>query len=831
MAEGAWLRRAAPLVLMAASGFAALGCQIVWTQRAGIWLGHEGLAALAVVAAFFGGLALGAATLALRIARSTRPGRWYAACELLVALWSVLLVWALAPAGELLAGLLGRTPAPAWQLLVAFGGSFLLLLPATAAMGATLPAMERVAAGWGRGGHALPALYAANTAGAVAGVLAAAFWLAPALGLMRVSLLCAALNAACAAGAWALQRRAQPPTPAPVAQPRATRLSVQLAVTGFLGIGYEVLALRVLSQVCENTVFTFANLLAVYLVGTALGAAAHARWAPAEGVEGDGRITNRLLAALALAVLAGAATLWGAELHRATLVQALGGGYGGELLAEASLALAAFGLPTVVMGALFSQLCLQARAAGLALGTALARNTAAAALAPLLFGALLLPALGAKVALLTVAAGYLLLLPVRAWKGALPLLPAAAAVAVAVLAPPLRFVQVPEGGRIASLHEGRDAVVSVVEDAQGVAVLRIDNRQQEGSSASAWADGRQALLPLLLHQAPRRALFLGLGTGVTAGTAARWDAALQVEAVELLPEVVAASARFGTPEGRRALQVHSADARRFVRLPGAAYDVIVADNFHPARSGSAALYTVEHFEAVRARLADDGLFCQWLPLHQMDRATLRSIVRSYQAVFPGAHAMLATLSLQTPTLGLVARRDGRPFSAPPPPPRAADYGLDERLAVLGSFVAGPPALRRFADGAPPNTDDRTVVRYLAPRITYAPDSTAAERLLALTRELGVTAPSVATLDAADAERLAAYLRARNGFIEAGQHVQPSGDVRGMLAQVQQPLLALLRISPEFAPAREPLLRMADALQALDPDAARALREEIARTGR
>ncbi len=46
-----------------------------------------------------------------------------------------------------------------------------------------------------------------------------------------------------------------------------------LAATGLLGIGYEVLVVRVLSQVTENTVYTFAMLLAVYLVGTALGAA------------------------------------------------------------------------------------------------------------------------------------------------------------------------------------------------------------------------------------------------------------------------------------------------------------------------------------------------------------------------------------------------------------------------------------------------------------------------------------------------------------------------------------------------------------------------------
>ena len=53
------------------------------------------------------------------------------------------------------------------------------------------------------------------------------------------------------------------------------------------------------------------------------------------------------------------------------------------------------------------------------------------------------------------------------------------------------------------------AAVSVVEDANGVASLHINNRQQEGSSATLFADARQALLPVLLHPA-RRALFLGL---------------------------------------------------------------------------------------------------------------------------------------------------------------------------------------------------------------------------------------------------------------------------------------------------------------------------------
>ena len=70
------MRRVAPLSMMAASGFAGLGYQIIWTQQCSLWLGHESAAVLAVVAAFFGGLALGGLLLGARIERSRHPAYW-----------------------------------------------------------------------------------------------------------------------------------------------------------------------------------------------------------------------------------------------------------------------------------------------------------------------------------------------------------------------------------------------------------------------------------------------------------------------------------------------------------------------------------------------------------------------------------------------------------------------------------------------------------------------------------------------------------------------------------------------------------------------------------
>src|SRR5262249_33419682 len=148
---------------MVASGFAALGYQIVWTQQATVWLGHESAAVLAGVAAFFGGLGLGALALGPRIDRSERPARWYAGGGAAIGLWSLALAFLIAPASSGLLALTGPRPSPLWQWSVAFFGTFLLLLPATAAMGATLPAMERVLARMQREGSSIAALYAGNT--------------------------------------------------------------------------------------------------------------------------------------------------------------------------------------------------------------------------------------------------------------------------------------------------------------------------------------------------------------------------------------------------------------------------------------------------------------------------------------------------------------------------------------------------------------------------------------------------------------------------------------------------------------------------------------------
>ena len=817
------------------SGFAGLGYEIVWARMLAVSLGHEIIAVLGVITALFAGLSLGSLLLGQRIARSVRPALWYAGCEIAMGLWALTLIPLSPLVGSLVAALVPVDADPNWQWFVAFAFPFFLLLPATLAMGATLPALEAVLARQTAHRTAVGRVYAANTIGAVAGTLATVFLVIPTLGLSATLVLCAILNFACAAGMWRCAGEGQT-HPIPRSGSGGGTL-VPLFVTGLLGIGYEVLTVRVLSQLLENTIYTFAILLATYLAGTALGAVVR-NWLARR--RGGAALTSVLVAATALAAIGGAALLGLSDGVLLVLRDALPATMTGRLGAEFGVAALVFLPVTVAMGALFTQLAQTASDHAGGMGRALAANTIGAALAPIVFGPVLLPLIGAKSAFALIALAYLLALPnLRR-----PALATAAMVLVAtlalVLAPvSLRFVPIPPGGALVWHRDGVIAAVSVVRNGAGDQYLQVNNHFRMGGNASMRSDHRQAHIPLLLHPSPKRALFLGLGTGATL-SAAGDHRGLVADGVELVPEVVETFPLFASsaPQiGRNAdIRVHVADARRFVRARGDLYDVIVADLYHPSVDGSGALYAREHFAAIKDKLAEDGLFCQWLPLHQLDIVTLRTIVRTFLDVFPDTSAYLAQFSVETPLVALIGRRAPRAYPADWLERRAGDPGLSASLAALGLrdslslfglYLAGAAELQDFAKFGRLNTDDRPFVAAEAPRAAYAASETPAERLVTLLAALRPRPEEL--LGAADEHarhRLAAYWQARDGYLKMGAHTLTAKASRDFIASIAPGLIDLVRTSPDFEPAYLPVLAMARQLAVSDPNSARRLLETL-----
>ena len=289
--------------IVAASGFAGLGYEIVWTRQLSLALGTEMMAVLGAVAGFFGGLALGAFALDRPIRRARSPRTVYAALEAVIGLWGLVSVWLLPIAGRALAPLLGTEPAPVLLWAASFALPTLVLLPATVAMGGTLTALERMTRD-GRGEAPRQRRRLRREHRRRRGRNAGFHVLAD--------------SGARTFRNAALPRRCERPVRVGDARDRTEsdrtiaaadearpgtigglRLVITLFATGLLGIAFEVLVVRLAAQVMQDTVYTFAGLLAAYLLGTAAGGLV---WQRAGRHARDGSL-GWLLAGTALACL------------------------------------------------------------------------------------------------------------------------------------------------------------------------------------------------------------------------------------------------------------------------------------------------------------------------------------------------------------------------------------------------------------------------------------------------------------------------------------------------------------------------------------------------
>jgi spermidine synthase len=821
-----------------ASGAAGLGYEVVWTRWLSLGLGHEMPSMLAVVAAFFGGISIGAWTLDAKIRQSDKPSHWYAACEACIGLWGVSsIVWA--PYLNRWTPLwIGVDPSPMRHWLVAFLAPLLALLPATMAMGASFPAYERLVARAHGSAKMVASLYAANTFGAIVGVFLTTTWLIELVGYAWTLSILAVLNLACAGGVLLLrplEDKTREPPAAPFSDapsPRALDRSIWLS--GFLGIGYQVLCVAVLARATENTVYSFAGALAVFLLGTAMGAAIYHHYGERFTFGSGLRLalpTLGLTTAGSIAVLS-----QGRELH--DYLQSLhSGDIAGVLRSELALAGLVMLVPAAAMGFLFSHLLQTARASASGLGRSLGINTLGSAMAPFAFGVVLLPSMGAKWALLIIAAAYFAWMFVIVSPGRREyVLLGAAFVLLFVLPDDLLLIASEERSQIVAAREGLMGTVSVYQtSAEGDRQLRVNNRFIMGGTGRGFLERRMGLMPLLLHGHPKRALFLGVGAGATLGQAARYPL-LEVSAAELLQDVVDVLPEFRSIDPVSNVPIHVADARRFVRATDRLYDVVVADLFHPARDGAGLLYTLDHYETIRTKLSAGGVFVQWLPLYQMSVETFRTIVRSFVEAFPHASAYLGHFNVDSPVIGLLGSIEPRSYDmdwyrATLPKDRSVHSALEQlaltqEIDLFGSLLADDDTLRKFSADAARNTDDRPSLVFTAPRFLY--DRTA-KRYGVLRQLLESWTPTAALVtraleleDAASAERIARFARARDLYLLS--HIS-----RFEPKSPGEPLDLLLKSageSPDFRTAYVYAVQVAIDVHPHDPVTSRGILERL-----
>jgi Spermidine synthase len=196
--------------------------------------------------------------------------------------------------------------------------------------------------------------------------------------------------------------------------------------------------------------------------------------------------------------------------------------------------------------------------------------------------------------------------------------------------------------------------------------------------------------------------------------------------VELEPAIYEASHFFDTvnhrPLENPKVRALAGDGRNFLSQRSDKFDVIISQPSNPWITGVSNLFTREYFQDIKARLRDDGIFCQWAQLYEMAPWNIKAIYRTLVEEFPFVMVFAAEdLSSDTIVIAsrhpinLDVRRIARAFENPIAAAEAKRAGFASPHDVPAFLLLGPEELRSFTAGAAVNTDDNALIEFAAPR--------------------------------------------------------------------------------------------------------------------
>jgi spermidine synthase len=683
------------LAIFVLSGAAALIDEIVWSRQLVLVFGNTTQAVSAILAGFFGGIAVGS-FVGGRVADRVRvPLRMYAVLELVLAV-----VVLLTPISFRLINSLYRDIYPSIEgspqvlAVLRVGLAVLALAPATVLMGATLPTLTRQFARDVTLAGAFSRLYAANTIGAIVGTLVAGYVLIELFGLSGALAVGAGCSAVAGVAALYLARGASTEAPEPtapegaapeVAAPatapapdpaaasvaadpprRASRvpaLALGVAfISGLTSLGYQVTWTRLLASGTGNTTYVFTTILATFLLGLAIGAVLFATLRTRLGdpirLLAASQLGAAILAILGLVFVLVAPQQPTPNQPLDTLVALLGS----SLLVVLPV--------TICLGVAFpassALLPNEVAHAGEGSGALLAVNTVGAIAGSLLVPFVLIPLIGSPALVAGLAAVNAAVAIPLGWRigwrrrPATTATPGAPATASRTGDPAGRVIAIVSVGVLAAIvatavspgvlvQPGAAWVESVGGTVFASTEDEIASVQagQVSSTPELWVTGTSMtlltvdaklmpILPVIARPASTRALVVAFGMGSAFRGAL--IAGLRTDAVELVPSV---PDMFGWyyPDAAAVLanpagRVIITDGRNHLELTDDRFDIIVTDPPPPIESsGAAVISSKEYYEAGRDHLTDGGIMMQWTPYGGPANEFLDHI-RTFATVFP-----------------------------------------------------------------------------------------------------------------------------------------------------------------------------------------------------
>ena len=655
-------RSAAVIGIFILSGAAGLVYEIVWSRQLVLVFGNTTQAVSAILTGFFGGMAIGA-SVGGRIADRVRsPLRLYGLLEL--ALVAIVLITPLT-FGLINDAYRGIYPALEGTPLLALARlvlAVIALAPATIMMGATFPALVRHFTRSAELSQAFGRLYSANTLGAVAGTLLAGLVLIELVGLSGALRIGALFSGFAGIVALWLSRADQTTVvspaarsePAPPTRPTATATGpnrivwlplVVAFISGLTSLGYQVTWTRLLTSGTGGLTYVFTVILALFLVGIALGAATYNAFRPR--IKDPVRVLAISQIAVAVLSVAGLILVISQprSLDAAHPLESVRALFGAAVLTVLPV--------TVVMGIAFptaSALLRDDRShAGSESGLLLGMNTTGAIVGSLVIPFVLMPTIGSPaivvvLALMNAALGIGLALYRRPRRLALAASGLIAAVLIVVLATRPGLVAQPNEARMAdqgwTLFDSAEDEIASVQAGLGA---RTPELWVAGTSMTVLTvDAKlMPILPLIARPESQRALVVAFGMGTAFRSAL--IAGLRTDTVELVPSVPAmfgfyypdAAQVLANPNGR----VIIADGRNHLELVDEHFDIIVTDPPPPIQSsGVSVISSLEYYQAGRDHLTDRGVMMQWTP-YGTTAKELKDHIRTFATVFPNVIAV------------------------------------------------------------------------------------------------------------------------------------------------------------------------------------------------
>lgn len=716
--------------------------EVLWMKELSLLFGNSTQAAAATLAAFFSGIAAGNAFWGRKATRLRRPLMVYGLLELGVTASALIFFAVITIYDALYPTLYSLFAGSATAFTVTkFILALILFFIPSFFMGGTLPVMTQHLVRHKESlGRRASVLYAINTVGAACGGVAAGFYLPQALGIDTSYIV--AMLMTCIVGiigvilgrapSYAISE-ASPPTHKLTSSTRLTTLPVLAGLSGFASLALQVLWIRMFAQVLHNSVYTYSAILSVFLVSLALGGAIARLLA-------HGRQIHHWLLPLLLTTTALSVAISPMLFYWLTDGSSYIGGdasFNGYMLQILGVTVLTIGIPTMTMGILLPYLFKLAEAArtgpGETVGNLVTVNTLGAICGSIVAGFVMLEVFGLwgsirTIALLYIAAAIWLAITQHPTNLARKLTPIAGLLVVFFLVdsdgiPVVKINE--ENEKLLKVWQGADATVAVIERS-GHLRTKLNNWYTLGSTGDMATQQVQTHLPMLLHQNPKQIFYLGLGTGITAGTALSYPIHELVIA-EISPSAIRASEQFFAQHTNNLFQderveIIAEDGRNVLRGTTASYDLVISDLFIPWKSGTGTLYSVEHYKNAKQRLKPGGLYAQWLPLYQLTGEEFSIIAKSMLEAFPLVTMWRGNFRGDRPVLALVGHKDSdSALSTETPLLEASRFALGEHLQGNGDTV---PLLAHYAGmlriddsqviDAPVNTDNHPIIEYLAP---------------------------------------------------------------------------------------------------------------------